>query len=55
MPSVDLVEVQLEIVVGFRMGGDHLPYRCSFEGVPQHAIQKIAYLIIELVLGHGFL
>ena len=38
MPSVDLVEVQLEIVVGFGMSGDNLPNRCGFEGVPEHAI-----------------
>ncbi len=48
--SINLIEVELEIKVSFRVSGDYLPNGGSFKGVSEYAIQKIAYLIIELML-----
>lgn len=55
MPSINLVKIKLKIIIGFRMSGNNLPNGSSLKCISKYAIQKIAYFIIELMLGHRFL
>ena len=55
MPSINLIKIKLKIIVSFRMSGNNLPNGSSLKCISKYAIQKIAYFIIELMLGHRFL